>query len=173
MGRKPSIDKRLLLDAAEEIIRTRGAAALSMDAIAKAAGVSKGGVQGAFGSKDALLHALFEHLDAEHAVLFQAAVRQGASAVDAYVTAVLSVDSSVSQRVASLSLAITQEPESRACVKNWYEETFHGLSADSAEGRAEILKLCAMEGAMMMKSMQLLPLTETEWAAVLDELKSQ
>lgn len=171
MGRKPSIDKRLLLEAAEHIIHTRGAAALSFDAIAKAADVSKGGVQGAFGTKEALLQALFEHLDGEHEALFKTALAQGASAVDAYVDAVLGVDSSISQRVTSLSLAITQEPESRAYVKNWYEETFGELSADTPQGRAEILKLCALEGAMMMKSMQLLPITEAEWAAVLAELK--
>ncbi|KAB0587453.1 TetR/AcrR family transcriptional regulator [Comamonas kerstersii] len=172
MGRKPSIEKTQLLEAAEQIIRTRGAAALSFDAIAKMAGVSKGGVQGAFGSKEALIHALFEYLDGEHDALFKASVSRGASAVDAYVDAVLSVDSSISQRVASLSLAITQEPESRTYVKSWYAETFQGLSAETIEGRAEILKLCALEGAMMMKSMQLLPLTEAEWASVLAELKN-
>lgn len=171
MGRKPSIDKQLLLDAAESIIRTRGASALSFDAIAKAVGVSKGGVQGAFGTKEALLKALFEHLDGEHEVLFRDAVTNGASAVDAYVDAVLSVDSRISQRVAALSLAINQEPESRAYVKAWYEETFRGLSSDTPEGRAEILKLCAVEGAMMLRSMQLLPLTEMEWASALAELK--
>lgn len=171
MGRKPSIEKTQLLEAAEQIIRTRGAAALSFDAIAKMAGVSKG-VQGAFGSKEALIHALFEYLDGEHDALFKASVSRGASAVDAYVDAVLSVDSSISQRVASLSLAITQEPESRTYVKSWYAETFQGLSAETIEGRAEILKLCALEGAMMMKSMQLLPLTEAEWASVLAELKN-
>lgn len=173
MGRKPSIDKTHLLQAAEQIIRTRGAAALSFDAIAKAAGVSKGGVQGAFGTKEALLLALFEFLDGEHETRFQASLSAGATAVDAYVDAVLSADASVSQRVASLSLAITQEPESRDCMKKWYEESFNELSTATALGRQEILRLCALEGAMMMKSMQLLPLTENEWATVLSELKNK
>lgn len=171
MGRKSSIDKQLLLEAAEHIIRTRGAAALSFDAIAKAAGVSKGGVQGVFGTKEALLHALFEYLDGGYEELFKTSLRQGASAVDAYVDAFLNADSSISQRVASLSLAITQEPETRAIAKGWYEQTFRELSADTATGRAEILKLCALEGAMMMRSMELLPLTEAEWDSVLAELK--
>lgn len=58
MTRKPSIDKARLLEAAEHIIVARGAAALSFDAIAKAAGVSKGGVQNTFGTKEGLLAAL-------------------------------------------------------------------------------------------------------------------
>ena len=171
MGRKPSIDKKDLLEAAEQIIRTRGAAALSFDAIAKEAGVSKGGVQGVFKTKEALILALFEYLDGEHEALFNTSLEQGASAVDAYVDAVLGVAPSIAQRVASLSLAISQEPESRAYVKRWYAETFKGLTAATAQGREEILKLCALEGAMMMKSMQLLPLSETEWTSVLAELK--
>ena len=171
MGRKPSIDKARLLEAAEHIIRSRGAAALSFDAIAKAAGVSKGGVQGAFGSKEALLTALFDFLDEGHEARFQAAQSDGATAVHAYVDAVLGAKDAVSQRVAALSLAIAQEPESRGYVRKWYAESFTDLSAATPEGCQEILKLCALEGSMMMKSLQLLPLTDAEWASVLAELK--
>lgn len=172
MGRKPSIDKAHLLDAAEQIIRKRGAAALSFDAIAKAAGVSKGGVQGAFGTKEALLNALFDYLDGGHHARFQNALNAGATSVDAYVEAILSAEASVQQRVATLSLAITQEPESRACASKWYAESFTNLSTDTAAGRQEILRLCALEGAMMLRSMKLLPLTEADWAQVFAELKA-
>lgn len=172
MGRKPSIDKACLLQVAEEIIRTRGAAALSFDAIAKAAGVSKGGVQGAFGTKEALLIALYDYLDGGYDSRFQEALNAGATAVDAYVDAVLNADDAVKQRVAALSLAITQEPESRALLSKWYAESFTALSAGTVEGRQDILRLCALEGAMMMRSMQLIPLNDAEWTAVLADLKN-
>ena len=172
MGRKPTIDKTRLLQAAEHIIRTRGAAALSFDAIAKAAGVSKGGVQGAFVSKEALLSALYDYLDQGYEARFQQARDAGATAVDAYVDAVLHADDAVKQRVAALSVAMTQEPESRAFLGQWYAQNFTGLSAATGQGRQEILRLCALEGAMMMRSMQLLALDEAQWAAVLAELKA-
>lgn len=173
MGRRPSIDKARLLEAAEQIIRTRGAAALSFDAIAKSAGVSKGGVQGAFGSKEALLLALFEFLDGGYEAHFQEAIKAGATAVNAYVDAVLCAEDSVAQRASALSLAITQEPESRDYLSKWYAQSFTDLSTVTTEGRQEILRLCALERAMMMKSMKLLPLTEDEWSAVLAELKNR
>jgi AcrR family transcriptional regulator len=45
MGRYQPVDRDKVLDAAEAILRTRGIAALTIDAVAKAAGISKGGVQ--------------------------------------------------------------------------------------------------------------------------------
>lgn len=60
MGRQRSIDRDKVLDAAEEIVATQGAAGLTIDAVAKAMGISKGGVQYCFGSKDALIDAMFD-----------------------------------------------------------------------------------------------------------------
>lgn len=60
MGRQRSIDREKVLDVAEEIISTQGAAALTIDSVARAMGISKGGVQYCFGNKDALIDAMFE-----------------------------------------------------------------------------------------------------------------
>lgn len=65
MPRTSSI-RRPLLDAAAEIIATRGGSALTLEAVAEQAGVSKGGLLYHFPSKDALMRALLEHLSAEH-----------------------------------------------------------------------------------------------------------
>lgn len=170
MGRKPSIDRNRLLEAAEQLIAERGAAALSFDAVAKAAGVSKGGVQSAFGSKEALLTALYRHLDSGYDERFQLARAAGASPVDAYIGASLQADDAVKQRVTALSVAMTQEAESRASMGKWYAENFPALTASTPEGRQEILRLCALEGAMILRSMHLLPLDDQAWAAVLADL---
>jgi AcrR family transcriptional regulator len=172
MGRKPSIDKAGLLEAAEHIIRTRGAGALSFDAIAKAAGVSKGGVQSAFGSKEELLTALYAYLDSGYEERFNAAKAAGACAVDAYVDAATAAENAVNQRIASLSLAMTQEPESRECLRKWYAEGFPDLSSATPQGRQEILRLCALEGALMLRSMNLLPLQEGDWDQVFTDLRA-
>lgn len=171
MGRKPSIDKARLLEAAEQIIVTRGASALSFDAIAKAAGVSKGGVQGAFGSKEELLNALYAHLDAGYEERFSTSRSAGASPVDAYVDAVVSAESIVNQRIAALSLAMALEPESREYVRKWYAATFQNLSAATPEGREEILRLCALEGALMLRFMNLLPISDEDWAQVFSDVR--
>src|SRR5690349_5018255 len=52
--------RRILLEAAEEAFTSRGFHGVSLDAIAEAAGLSKGAVYGRFGSKDGLFLALVE-----------------------------------------------------------------------------------------------------------------
>ena len=172
MGRKPSIDKARLLAAAEELIHTRGAGALSFDAIAKAAGVSKSSVQTAFGTKDALWAALYTHLDSGYEARLQQAQAGGAATVDAYIAAVLGADDAVKQRVSALSVAMTQEPHSRACLSQWYAQSFPALSAATAAQRQEVLRLCALEGAMMLRAMALLPLDADSWQHVMADLQT-
>ncbi len=60
MGRRRTIDRDQLLDAAEAVIGREGAAGLTIDAVAKEMGITKGGVQYCFGTKDALIDAIFE-----------------------------------------------------------------------------------------------------------------
>lgn len=51
MGRQRSIDRDKVLDIAEEIVATQGAAGLTIDAVAKAMGISKGGCSIALAAK--------------------------------------------------------------------------------------------------------------------------
>lgn len=71
---KPPTTRDRLLDAAETVVIARGVAALSLDAVAAAAGVSKGGLLHHFRSKEALLGALVERLAAEMGAIFDAVV---------------------------------------------------------------------------------------------------
>jgi AcrR family transcriptional regulator len=58
----PTLEARVrILQAASEVIRQEGAMALTLDAVAKKAEVSKGGLLYHFPSKDALLRGLLEH----------------------------------------------------------------------------------------------------------------
>lgn len=72
MGRQRSINRDKVLDAAEEIVANQGAAGLTIDSVAKAMGISKGGVQYCFGSKDALIDAMFERWGKAYDTLFDA-----------------------------------------------------------------------------------------------------
>ncbi len=60
--RNPVIEARTrILQAAAKVIRQEGAMALTLDAVAKEAGVSKGGLLYHFPSKDALVRGLLEY----------------------------------------------------------------------------------------------------------------
>ncbi|MFT4124923.1 MAG: helix-turn-helix domain-containing protein [Gordonia sp. (in: high G+C Gram-positive bacteria)] len=58
-------NRRLLLAAAKDLVSHHGAAAVTMDAVATAAGVGKGTVFRRFGSRTGLMHALLDHSESE------------------------------------------------------------------------------------------------------------
>jgi AcrR family transcriptional regulator len=66
--------RKRLLDAAEAIVADRGVGALTLDAVAAAAGVSKGGLLHHYRSKEALLTAIVARLAAEMRTIFDGLV---------------------------------------------------------------------------------------------------
>ena len=60
MGRKQTISRETLLDLAEEIVRHDGAGALTIGSLAEAGGISKGGVQYSFASKDEIVTGIID-----------------------------------------------------------------------------------------------------------------
>ncbi len=58
-------NRRLLLAAAQSLIDDQGAAAVTMDAVARAAGVGKGTVFRRFGNRNGLMHALLDHSESD------------------------------------------------------------------------------------------------------------
>ncbi|WP_063059533.1 TetR/AcrR family transcriptional regulator [Nocardia sienata] len=65
-------NRRRLLDAAQELVRDHGVDALTMDALAKRAGVGKGTVFRRFGNRTGLMYALLDHSEtqAQEAFIF-------------------------------------------------------------------------------------------------------
>jgi len=61
-ARKQKATREALLDAACMLVRRQGVAQLTLDAVAAAAGVSKGGLLYHFPSKEALIQGMVEHL---------------------------------------------------------------------------------------------------------------
>lgn len=58
-------NRQLLLTAAQELVDSQGAAAVSMDAVARAAGVGKGTVFRRFGSRNGLMMALLDQAETQ------------------------------------------------------------------------------------------------------------
>lgn len=73
---RPALDVRTrLLDAAENAVRAGGVATMTLDAVARQAGVSKGGLLYHFASKEALLQGLMARLAATMSAEFDTLVR--------------------------------------------------------------------------------------------------
>jgi AcrR family transcriptional regulator len=105
-----------LLDAATDVIRRDGAAALTLDAVAAAAGVSKGGVLYHFGSKRELIDGLLTRwLDDFEAQL------DGEDLLAAYVRA-CDLDPRKSASELGLLAAMIEEPEVLEVARERYAE---------------------------------------------------
>jgi AcrR family transcriptional regulator len=112
VGRKQTIDRNAVLDAAEKVVSERGIGALTIDAVAKASGISKGGVQYAFGTKDDLIGAMIDRWEAEFDAE-TAALRNGdetaQSMVQAHAEATRHFDEASVDRAAVMLAAMMQD----------------------------------------------------------------
>jgi AcrR family transcriptional regulator len=171
MGRPRTIDRDRVLDVADLIVGRDGAAALTIEAVASAAGISKGGVQSCFGSKEALVAAMLRRwMDAYDR---QIEARVGAAAeptarVAAHVDLTRSEDDWLQARAAGLLAVLLQRPEHLGATRDWYRRLAQGL--DGPGNRQARLALLATEGAFFLRFFDLLPMTRAEWEAIFADI---
>ena len=173
MGRKNTIDREALLDVAEEIVTTKGAAALTIDAVAKAAGITKGGVQYSFGTKDALIDAMLDRWAKSYAEEFARIAGSdpdALTAMRAHVEATRRSDAASNAKAASLLAALQQTPEHLASTRRWYRERLAMLDPATGEGRRARLAFLATEGAFALRFFGLMDMDEGEWEDVMKDI---
>ncbi|CCW31290.1 TetR/AcrR family transcriptional regulator [Xenorhabdus nematophila] len=173
MGRRKTIDREALLDTAEQIVTTQGAAALTIDALAKAVGVTKGGIQYSFSSKDGLIDAMFERWGASYDEQFQKVAGDNPdppTAVYAHVEATRRSDEASTAKAAGLMAALLQTPEHLKSTKEWYRERIAGLDTTTEEGRQARLAFLATEGAFVLRFFGLMDISEDEWKAIFNDI---
>lgn len=152
MGRKPTITRDALLDQAEAIVRSDGPQGLTIDSLAKAAGISKGGVQYSFSSKDALIKALVDRwTDKFDAMLDLDQPCSATEFVQRYIEALRSVHGATDAKMAGLMTAYMQNEENLRETRKWYRSTFERLVIDSREGAAARVAFLAVEGLFLMQ----------------------
>ncbi|AGP44743.1 transcriptional regulator BetI [Serratia plymuthica] len=175
MGRQRSIDRDKVLDAAEEIVANQGAAGLTIDSVAKAMGISKGGVQYCFGSKDALIDAMFERWGKAYDTLFDAIAGENPSAttaVQAHMQATRSSDQASSAKAAGLMATLIQTPEHLDSTREWYRSRIAGLDLSTEQGRRARLAFLATEGAFMLRFFGLMNIDQQEWDAMFTDMQA-
>ncbi|MCE2563570.1 TetR/AcrR family transcriptional regulator [Komagataeibacter sp. FNDCF1] len=169
MARPRTIDRDNVLDCAEQLVQRRGAAALTLDAVAKEAGITKGGLQYCFGSKDDLVTALIDRWIAG----FDAQVARNAGAsptiagrVAAYVAACGQYDAAGHARMVGMLVTLLQSPRYLQRMRAWYAGWFHDCTPDSDAGRRARTAIFAAEGAFFLRSLGFIEMDEAEWQNV-------
>jgi AcrR family transcriptional regulator len=148
--KQPTVVRRALLNEAVKCIVAGGLAAVTVQAVSAAAGVSKGGFLHHFPTKAALIDAVFKDLldsiDAELDKHIENESRAPGVFTRAYVKVVLETDweSSQSQQ-AALSIFMLTEPLLRETWANWFNARLVRHAATDA-GTQFALVRCATDG---------------------------
>lgn len=175
MGRRPTIDRDEVLDIAESILLTAGTAGLTIDAVAKAAGISKGGVQSCFGTKNELIAAMMERWTQGYDAQVTAAVGPAPGPVETvrgHVQATMEMDEESNARAAGMMAALIEASEHIASTRSWYRDRFGGLDLQSEEGRRARLVFLATEGAFILRAFGFIQPGEEEWRTLNEDLRA-
>lgn len=152
MGRKPTITRDRLLDVAEDIVRTDGAKALTIGALASAAGISKGGVQYSFASKDDLVRALIERWTHQFDALLETdASLDPPALVRLYIQAMRASQQAMNAKMAGLMIAYIEDPENLRETRRWYHAMFDRLGGDTPDAQAARVAFLAVEGLFLLR----------------------
>lgn len=172
-GRPRTIDRDKVLDAAEAIVSRVGAAGLTFEAVAKAAGITKGGVQYCFGTKENLIHAMilrwgkaFDAAVAGH----QAGDDQPQARIRAHIQATRDSDDAENARSAVMMTALLQSPQQVAESRDWYNDKLVGLDLDDPAAMRATIAFLAAEGAFFLRAFHLLDLSGPDWDRVHDSI---
>lgn len=142
---RPPKARSLVLDAAERIVRERGAGALTFDELAEASGVTRGGITYHFATKADLLRALLER-DLARWTEVEKTLRP---ALDCTLAADLigqlracgSQDSEQARFVAGMLSAIALEPDLMDAVRTHHAKQYTPATWTPGEIRREVLRL--------------------------------
>jgi AcrR family transcriptional regulator len=142
--------KQALLDAATALVADRGYAALTLDAVGVAAGVSKGGVLYHFPTKDALVSAMVEALatafDADQRAAHDADPLAPGAWTRAYLTAGSAAPQHASEDLAMVALlaAVGHDPSLLEPIQGRYRTWTERLDTDGLAGvDAHVVRLAA------------------------------
>jgi len=169
--------------AAAELIRQEGAGNLTLAAVAKTAGISKGGLLYHYPNKRALLQGLWVHLlSTREGVSAQLAGHKssddGANPANAaaVVNAVIDADFDLpaDERVMAQALlaASSEDPTLLAPAKAHLSHLFSALAADPSETEAQSI-LLASQGLQLLEMLGLLTLAEADRQRIRQHLKSR
>jgi len=172
MSRRTS-SRDTILTAAEKVVLDSGAAHLTLDAVARLAGVSKGGLLYHFPSKQALLQGMIARRVGQCRVDRQKAEAQFPKDKAALLKAIVESgldDDDPSRRINSAALAATaNDPSLLAPVKEHNRMLFKELAAFSNYSRASLVVL-AVQGLWLMETLQVSPLTQRQRSSIIKEL---
>lgn len=169
---RPS-SRETMLDAAVAVALEQGAGKLTLDAVAKRAGASKGGVMYNFPTKEALLEALLERLTSHNRAASEALAAtlpdEPGRALKAYVMNSVREPDEDDRVSGALVAVVNGSPELLQRVAGYFARRFEVISSDVGFDRAALTHV-ATEGLWLMELFQVSPFNAVQRARVVQLL---
>jgi len=172
MSRYVKLDQNRLLDAAEQVILKQGSHALTIGNVATEAGVSRGGIQSNFGSKEKLISALLKRWTTELEQEISALENSGENSSDLYTFLKASRIFHLAnpKRNKAMMIFITHSDEYRSWACSWIAERMNSIDPSTPQGRQQRLKFMIVESLLAVKSIGLVSLTDSHWEELFEDL---
>lgn len=176
MGRKKSIDQGRILDAAEAVVAGVGAARLTLEGVAREAGISKGSVVYDYGSKQALLEAMVQRAVARDNAFNQAATESCDApenrTLHGRITAAAQPFPDAFRAVAlNICAALAQDQQLRAAIQNNQNAVIARIRDEADGERGPMLAYLALEGLKLLESLDYHQWPGAERAALVEDIR--
>lgn len=173
MGRKASINADEILNVAEEIIINEGSAHFTFENIAKKLGITKGGIQYSFASKDAIIERLInrwnETFDAEM-LNHMPENPTPAEYIRAHITATRVIDKNYNKG-AGLMAALLDNYKFREISQSWYQKRIDALTQLTGPEKQQLrLAFMACDGLFLLTSFGLVSCNDVEWNNIFTDM---
>jgi AcrR family transcriptional regulator len=176
MARQRTIDSDLVLDAAERVAIRDGAVGLSLDAVAREAGISKSRVVYDYKSKSGLLRALVERrLGREDDRIAEAVAAEAASANPALCGRIAAASTAPEDddRAIALTLcaAMSSEEPLQAILRDWTARDLAAVREKARRTPLAVVAYLALHGMMSMEYLDFYRWPDPERQALLAEIR--
>ena len=176
MARNRTIDSNALLDAAERVAIRAGAVGLSIDAVAKEAGISKSRVVYDYKSKSGLLRALVERrLKMEDDRVLAAVEAHGDSTnpeLSGRIAAAKNTPDEDDRAIAlTLCAAMSSEEPLQGMIRDVVKRDLDAVTRHTRHASLAVVAYLALHGMMSLEYLDIYRWTESERTALLAEIQ--
>ena len=171
MVKDPLETKRKILEAAALVVKEKGASQLTLEAVAKQAKVSKGGLLYHFPNKSALLTAMITHLNDNFERAIEERVNQGkGSWLEAYVAMSFDPEHSQIAESAGMLAAVANDMSLLKPLAERYKVLQEKLEASALDPDLATIIWLAADGLWFTELFNISPLTQERRSQVLTAL---
>ena len=150
-----SSGKQRLIEAAAEIVSTQGVQQLTLEGVAAAAGITKGGLIYHFKTKDDLLAALVQSMIDEWDQRTRAKASESGSNSSAMLLALINdtfdMQPSEKQLMRNLLAAASSYPHLLGPVRELYDRTYRDFAGSSAQTGIALVSTAAIDGISLLE----------------------